>query len=87
MLSWVNARAERFEIPFLMLFAQDRRLYERCGYSHATNPLRWTMIADHESTGIDEQPLDELMIKPVGREPWPTGLVDLLGHQFSGHAV
>ena len=82
MLKWLDSHAAAFSIPFVVLFAQDRRLYERNGYFHASNPLRWTMIHDHESTGIDEQPLEELMVKEVTGEPWPTGLVDLLGHQF-----
>lgn len=82
MLSWVEALAKQTDIPFLMLFAHDRRLYERNGFIHATNLLRWVKIHEHEIIGIGEEPLEELMIKSVGTENWPEGLVDLLGYQF-----
>lgn len=82
MLEHVRLLAVASDIEFLMLFATDRRLYERNGYRHEDNVLRWPMIDEHRVIGIDEQPLDELMIQPVGTRPWPTGLIELLGHQF-----
>jgi predicted acetyltransferase len=82
MLAWVDALARASGIPFVVLFAQDRRLYERNGYRHAASPLRWAMIHEHRLTGIAEQPLAELMVKSVAGAPWPEGVIDLLGHQF-----
>jgi predicted acetyltransferase len=82
LLASVEAMAREHRICFLLLFARDRRLYERNGFVHAPNPLRWVKIHENEITGIAEQPLDELMVKAVGRERWPSGTIDLLGHQF-----
>lgn len=82
MLEHVEALGRDHAIDFLMLFATDHRLYERNGYRHEDNVLRWSMIDEHKTLGIDEQPLDELMIKPIGARPWPAGPIDLLGHQF-----
>lgn len=82
MLDWLEALARESGIPFLVLFAQDRRLYERNGYRHAGNPLRWAKIHEHRLTGVAEEPLAELMVKSVAGAPWPEGVVDLLGHQF-----
>jgi predicted N-acetyltransferase YhbS len=82
MLSGVEALAREKGIPFLVLFAQDRRLYERSGFLHASNPLRWVKIHEHQITGVAEEPLEELMVKAVGGVAWPGGLIDLLGHQF-----
>lgn len=82
MLEHIEQLAIDSSIEFLMLFAQDRRLYERAGYRHASNPLRWLKIHEHQTYGIAEEPLDELMIKPATTRPWPGGLVDLLGYQF-----
>jgi predicted N-acetyltransferase YhbS len=82
MLQYVEELARRFEIEFLMLFARDARLYERNGFVRADNPLRWVKIDEHRTIGIAEQPLVELMIKPLTTRPWPAGLVDLLGYQF-----
>jgi len=82
LLEHVESLGREHAIGFLMLFATDRRLYERNGYRHEHNVLRWSMIDEHRTLGIDEQPLDELMIKPIGARPWPAGPIDLLGHQF-----
>ena len=82
MLGWVEALARETSVPFLMLFAQDRRLYTRNGFIHASNPLRWVKIHEHEVIGVGEEPLAELMVKAVGEHAWPKGLVDLLGYQF-----
>jgi GNAT superfamily N-acetyltransferase len=82
MLSCVEALGRRHAIEFLVLFARDARLYERNGFSRARNPLRWVKIHEHQTIGIGEQPLDELMVKPIGQRSWPAGLVDFLGYQF-----
>jgi predicted N-acetyltransferase YhbS len=82
MLSEVESLARAARVPFLVLFARDHRLYERNGFVHAPNPLRWVKIHEHEITGVAVEPLEELMVKAVGSVAWPEGLVDLLGHQF-----
>ena len=82
MLAWVESLAREAGVPFLVLFAHDRRVYEACGFSHASNVLRWAKIDEHRILGVGEEPLEELMVKPVGDEPWPRGTIDLLGHQF-----
>jgi len=82
MLAQVESLAREKHVPFLVLFARDHRLYERNGFFHASNPLRWAKIHEHQITGIAEEPLEELMVKPVGAAAWPEGLIDLLGHQF-----
>jgi GNAT superfamily N-acetyltransferase len=82
MLRWVEALARETSVPFLMLFAQDRRLYNRNDFIHGTNPLRWVKIHEHEIIGIGEEALAELMVKAVGEKAWPEGHVDLLGYQF-----
>jgi GNAT superfamily N-acetyltransferase len=69
-------------IEFLMLFATDRRLYERHGYRHAGNPLHWLRIHEHASLGMGEGQVEELMVRPLTARPWPDGPVDLLGYLF-----
>ena len=82
MLLLVEALAAEHQIDFLVLFARDARLYERHGFERAPNPLRWVKIHEHETLGIGEGSLDELMVKPVAGRAWPAGPVDLLGHTF-----
>jgi len=79
---WVENLAVQHAIEFLLLFAHDPRVYERSGFRRATNSLRWLKIHEHESLGIGEEPLEELMVKALGPRAWPAGPVDLLGYQF-----
>ncbi|MEM7247370.1 MAG: GNAT family N-acetyltransferase [Acidobacteriota bacterium] len=82
LVTWTEELARENDIEFLVLFAADHRLYERLGFQHETNVLRWAMIHEHQLIGLDEQPLDELMVKPLSDRPWPGGTIDLLGYQF-----
>ena len=82
MLGWVERLGIRHGIDFLMLFAKDPRLYTRNGYERVFNPLRWVKIYEHRTIGIGEEPVEELMVKPIGDRSFPDGLVDLLGYQF-----
>ncbi len=82
MLAWIESLARERDIPFLMLFADDPRLYQRNGFRHADNRLRWAKMHEHEIIGIGEEVIRELMIKPLTARPWPEGLVDLLGPTF-----
>lgn len=82
MIGYIEQLGQQHDVDFLMLFATDRRLYERRNFRAAGNPSRWSMIDNHRTIGVDEQPLEELMIKELGEREWPEGLVDLLGYQF-----
>lgn len=82
MIDYVEQLGQRNDVDFLMLFAHDRRLYERKGFRAPGNPLRWSTIHEHKTLGVDEQVREELMIKQLGERKWPKGLVDLLGYQF-----
>ena len=68
-------------IDFIILFAPDPRLYQRNGYSHKGNTLRWLKIYEIRTIGIGEEPIPELMVKPLGPTAWPKGTIDLLGPQ------
>jgi hypothetical protein len=82
MLNQLEQLGREHHIEFLVLFAQDPRLYERHGYRRADNLLRWLKIHEHRNLGIGEDVLEELMFKGIGERAWPDGPVDLLGYQF-----
>ena len=82
MLNQLEQLGREHHIEFLLLFAQDPRLYERHGYRRADNLLRWLKIHEHQNLGIGEDVLEELMVKAIGERAWPDGPVDLLGYQF-----
>lgn len=82
MLDYIDDLARTCGVEFIVLFTDDGRLYRRHGYANRSNLIRWLMIHEHRIIGIDEQPLAELMVKPLGDRAWPDGLFDMLGYQF-----
>ena len=82
MLQQAEMLARDGGVDFMLLFAQDQALYERHGFRHVDNVLRWVKIHDHTTLGIAEEPVEELMIKETGTRTWPAGTVDLLGYLF-----
>lgn len=83
LLTEVTALAGARGVDFIVLFADDDRLYVRNGWVPATNPLTWVKINDHRTLGLAEnEVLESLMVKPLTARPWPIGDVDLLGPVF-----
>jgi GNAT superfamily N-acetyltransferase len=70
-------------VDFIVLFADDDRLYLRNGWVHVTNRCSWVKIDSHRTLGLAaNESLPEMMVKPTGSRQWPDGDVDLLGHVF-----
>jgi GNAT superfamily N-acetyltransferase len=83
LLAEVTDLARTRAIDFVVLFADDDRLYARNGWVPATNPLTWVKINEHRTLGIARsEVVAALMVKPVTATPWPAGEVDLLGPVF-----
>jgi GNAT superfamily N-acetyltransferase len=83
LLTEVTTLARARGIEFIVLFADDDRLYAKTGWARATNPLTWVKIHDHRTVGLAEQEVvTALMVKPLTARPWPSGDVDLLGPVF-----
>ena len=70
-------------MAFVVLFADDDRLYVRNGWARVTNRCSWLRINNHVTLGLSG-PSDTgaMMVKAVGAQDWPEGDVDLLGHLF-----
>jgi hypothetical protein len=83
MLAEVTEFARACEMAFVILFADDDRLYTRNGWVHVSNRCTWVRIDNHATLGLARQ-LDPgvMMVKSVGSQAWPAGDVDLLGHLF-----
>ena len=70
-------------MDFVILFADDDRLYARAGWARAANPCSWVKIHEHTTLGLaTAQDTGALMVKRIGQKAWPAGEVDLLGHLF-----
>lgn len=83
LLAEVTGLARACELDFVILFADDDRLYTRNGWARAANPCTWVKIHDHTTLGLaTAQDTKALMVKSTGQQAWPGGDVDLLGHLF-----
>jgi GNAT superfamily N-acetyltransferase len=70
-------------IDFLVLFADDYRLYAQNGYQRVTNICRWMKIDEHQTLGVGEESLSDcMMVKQLDKQIWQDGIVDLLGYLF-----
>jgi GNAT superfamily N-acetyltransferase len=71
------------KIDFLVLFADDSRLYAENGYQRVENLCRWLKVDEHQIIGVGEKSLSDcMMVKQVGEQTWQNGIVDLLGYLF-----
>lgn len=83
LLAEVTELARSCGMDFVILFADDDRLYTRNGWTRAANPCSWLKINDHTTLGLaTAQDTGALMVKKIGQQTWPDGEVDLLGHLF-----
>jgi GNAT superfamily N-acetyltransferase len=83
LLAGVTELASACGMDFVILFADDSRVYIRNGWAPAANPCSWVKIHEHTTLGLaPAQDTNALMVKETGQQPWPGGEVDLLGHLF-----
>jgi GNAT superfamily N-acetyltransferase len=81
LLAEVTGLARSYGMAFIVLFADDARLYTRNGWTRVTNHCTWVKINDHVTLGLArrEDP-GAMMVKALGGQAWPDGDADLLGH-------
>jgi GNAT superfamily N-acetyltransferase len=83
LLAEVTELARSCRMDFIILFADDDRLYTRNGWARVANPCTWLKIDNHTTLGLaTAEDTGALMVKKIGPHDWPDGEVDLLGHLF-----
>lgn len=83
LLQQIEKLGKASSIDFLVLFADNHRLYTTNGYQRVGNVCRWLMIDEHQILGIAERSLaDCMMVKQIAERIWRDGIVDLLGYLF-----
>jgi hypothetical protein len=83
LLAEVTGLACSCGMAFIVLFADDDRLYARNGWARVTNRCSWVRIDDHVTLGLARRAdPGAMMVKALGGQAWPEGDVDLLGHLF-----
>ncbi len=83
LLQQIEELGRMSKIDFLVLFADDSRLYAKNGYYRVANICRWMKVDEHQIVGVVEESLSDcMMIKQLGEQTWQDGTVDLLGYLF-----
>jgi GNAT superfamily N-acetyltransferase len=83
LLTEVTELARSCGMDFVILFADDDRVYARNGWARAGNRCTWVQIHEHTTLGLTRAAdTGALMVKATGQRAWPEGEVDLLGHLF-----
>jgi predicted N-acetyltransferase YhbS len=83
LLAEVTGYARSCGMAFIVLFADDDRVYARDGWKRVANRCSWMKIDEHATLGLArEEDTGAMMVKATGKHAWPDGDVDLLGHLF-----
>lgn len=83
LLQQVEELSKTSKIDFLVLFADDSRLYAKNGYQRVANLCRWMKVNEHQIVGVGEESMSDcMMVKQLGEQIWQDGIVDLLGYLF-----
>ncbi len=84
LLTAIEEAARSAGAEFVLLFADDPRLYHCHGFRHASNRCTWLAIDGHKTLGVRTECLSDcLMVLKVGSSTWiDEDPLDLLGHVF-----
>ena len=83
LLNEVHSLAKSNDVDFVVLFADDHRVYNKIGFQLKENSCKWLGIDEHTSLSIIEEKLDScLMIKSVSGKEWKNGELDMLGYLY-----
>jgi predicted N-acetyltransferase YhbS len=67
LLQQIDELGKTSKIDFLVLFADDSRLYAKNGYQRVANICRWLKVDEHQIIGVGERSLSDcMMVKQIG---------------------
>ncbi|MCK1988158.1 GNAT family N-acetyltransferase [Lysinibacillus fusiformis] len=84
LLSKIDEFCKGKSVDFLLLFADNKKLYVNAGFKSVHNECTWLKIDNKNQTtnGIGYEKINELMIKEIGNIKWEDGKIDLLGYLY-----
>ncbi|MBN2794525.1 MAG: GNAT family N-acetyltransferase [Clostridia bacterium] len=82
MLTYIKTFAFSHRVDTLMLFADDKRLYEHQGYKSYGALCTLLMIDEHKTLGIKTAFYEELMLLAIHKSIERLDQVDLLGYLY-----
>lgn len=83
LLEELTQLGKQHRIDFIVLQANEAKLYENNGFQLQENLCQWLLITQNKTLGVARRRIEQsLMVKPLGHKVWKPGLVDFLGHVF-----
>ncbi len=84
LLNLLSALAQEKSIDFLLLVADNGKLYWKNGFKYVSNYCSFLRIHEYKNYGVALEKIEnEFMIKQIGAKAWNNeGLMDLLGYRF-----
>ncbi|MEL6441138.1 MAG: GNAT family N-acetyltransferase [Cyanobacteria bacterium J06621_8] len=84
LLNLLTKLAKEKSTDFLLLVADDDRLYARNGFKYVSNYCSFLRIHEHQNYGVALEKIEnDFMVKQIGEKSWnQDGLMDLLGYRF-----
>ncbi|MGK0391804.1 MAG: GNAT superfamily N-acetyltransferase [Maribacter sp.] len=74
LLQEAEKTAKENKLDFLLLFADNPKLYLNNGYVKCLeNEIHWLKINEHKMLGLGKEIIPELMIKKIGKKEWEVG--------------
>ena len=83
-LSEIHKFCKDKSVDYILLFADNPKLYLNNGFVSVENKCKWLQINDEDQTiyGIGHERIKELMIKELRGKKWEDGELDLLGYLY-----
>ena len=83
LLEKITILGERNNIDYLLLFANNHRLYNKNNFKPISTYCSWLKINNHKNYGVAfEEIKNEIMIKELGQNKWENKPIDFLGYLF-----
>ncbi|MEM7758645.1 MAG: GNAT family N-acetyltransferase [Cyanobacteria bacterium P01_A01_bin.40] len=84
LLNILTKLAEEKSIDFLLLVADNDKLYAKNGFKYVSSYCSFLRIHEYQNYGVAFEKIEnEFMVKQIGKKSWrQDGLMDLLGYRF-----
>lgn len=82
MLDYVTDNAKSHHVDIILLFADNKNLYEQNGFKSYPCKCQLLMLDEHKTYGVKTDFYEELMIKPINKEIKTCEVIDMMGYLY-----
>lgn len=82
MLQELENLAREIDVDFILLTGSEPNVYKGMGFERLERSCSWLFLNNLKTLGVIRRSVSNIMIKCLGKRPWPEGEIDFLGHIF-----